>query len=153
VRCCAERKRGFQKLHVTSVQCRNRLVLRHRALRTPPAPSVWHKTLGCSFLMFRLGNLQRQEPWTPFVVASVALALGLYYLHTTQKSPQSSASAPSQVNPQPSCQDSDADHRLNAMHAEERAYHERFMREAIAMVGRRIHFTYSRPNVADSSLH
>jgi endonuclease/exonuclease/phosphatase family metal-dependent hydrolase len=43
MRCCAERKRGFQKLHVTSVHCRNRLVLRLRALRTPTATSVWQQ--------------------------------------------------------------------------------------------------------------
>jgi hypothetical protein len=45
VLCCAERKRGFQKLHVTSAHCRNRLVasVRIRALRTPTATFVWHQ--------------------------------------------------------------------------------------------------------------
>jgi tRNA-specific adenosine deaminase 2 len=94
-----------------------------------------NKFLGRGFLMFKLGSSQRQEPWMPFIAASVALGLGLYYLYTTQSPPQPSASTPSQVNAQQSCQASDADHQVDAMHREERAYHERFMREAIAMVG------------------
>ncbi|OAK97896.1 cytidine deaminase-like protein [Phaeosphaeriaceae sp. SRC1lsM3a] len=77
-------------------------------------------------------DLQRQAPWTPFVVASAALGLALYYMHT-RHSPTASAAKPSQVNATQPCQDSDADHRLQIMSAQDRAYHERFMREAIAM--------------------
>jgi tRNA-specific adenosine deaminase 2 len=86
--------------------------------------------------MFRTRRLQWQEPWTPFVVASAALAFALYYLHT-HTSP-STASKPSQEDDQP-CQASDTEHRLANMNPEERAYHERFMREAIAMVRRLLH--------------
>jgi len=86
-----------------------------------------------NFVMNRFGSLQRQAPWTPFVVASAALGLALYCLRT-RHSPTASASKPSQVKaPQP-CQASDADHKFNIMSDQDRAYHERFMREAIAMV-------------------
>tara|TARA_R110002003_G_scaffold44_3_gene3193 strand:+ start:10139 stop:10396 length:258 start_codon:yes stop_codon:yes gene_type:complete len=74
--------------------------------------------------MFRTGRLQQQELWLPFVVASLAMGLALYYTH---KSPSS------HVDEQP-CQATNPDHKLIAMDPEERAYHERFMREAIAMV-------------------
>lgn len=84
-------------------------------------------------LMNSTRDLQRQAPWTPFVVASAALGLALYYMHT-RHSPTASAAKPSQVNATQPCQDSDADHRLQIMSAQDRAYHERFMREAIAMV-------------------
>jgi tRNA-specific adenosine deaminase 2 len=77
---------------------------------------------------------KRQEPWTPFVVACAALGLVLYYAHTVRSSLPSTASNSSQVNTQQPCQASDADQLLDAMNPEERAYHERFMREAIAMV-------------------
>ncbi|KAH7078026.1 cytidine deaminase-like protein [Paraphoma chrysanthemicola] len=78
--------------------------------------------------MFRTGRLQRQEPWLSFALASVAVGLTLYF---HKRSPPSAPSA-SQADEQP-CQAPDADHKLNAMNPEERAYHERFMREAIAM--------------------
>jgi tRNA-specific adenosine deaminase 2 len=80
--------------------------------------------------MIRTGRLQRQQPWAPFIVASAALGLALYYLYTINP-PQSSAPRSSQVNEEQPCQASD---KPNEMNAEERAYHERFMREAIAMV-------------------
>lgn len=91
--------------------------------------------------MNRTGKLQRQQLWTPFVVASAALGLALYYLHT-RKSTTSSAPEVTQVNEEQTCQASEDDHKLDAMNAEERAYHERFMREAIAMVNQslRSHF-------------
>jgi tRNA-specific adenosine deaminase 2 len=82
---------------------------------------------------------KRQEPWTPFVVACAALGLALYYAHTSRSSLPSSASNLSQVNAQQPCQASDEDQVLDAMNPEERAYHERFMREAIAMVNRLLH--------------
>jgi tRNA-specific adenosine deaminase 2 len=91
--------------------------------------------------MFRTGTLQRQAPWAPFVVASAALGLALYYLRTPTSPPRSSASNLSQVNEQQPCQA--PDDLLAAMDAEERAYHERFMREAIAMVNPLLH---TKPN-------
>jgi hypothetical protein len=136
--CCADRSRGFQKFHVTQLACpaRNRHGTNERAGHRP-CDFCFEPTRGRAFLMFRTGSLQRQEPWTPFVIASAALAFALYYLHTHNSTP-SSASKAAQVNEQ-SCQASDAAHGLDTMDAEERAYHERFMREAIAMVNRLLH--------------
>jgi tRNA-specific adenosine deaminase 2 len=96
--------------------------------------------------MFKIGSLQRQAPsWTPFVVASAALGLALYYLRTLRTSqPPSSASELSQVNQQQPCQG--PDEILAAMDADERAYHERFMREAIAMVNQPHPSPTPRPN-------
>jgi tRNA-specific adenosine deaminase 2 len=74
------------------------------------------------------------------VVASVALVFGLCYVHTHTSLP-STASKPSQDSDQPR-QASDTDQRLADMDPEERAYHERFMREAIAMVHRLLHTTH-----------
>jgi tRNA-specific adenosine deaminase 2 len=79
------------------------------------------------------------------VVASMALAIGLYYLHAHTSLP-STASKPSQDDKQPR-QASDTDHGLADMNPEERAYHERFMREAIAMVHRLLHTTHHTPHV------
>jgi hypothetical protein len=91
--------------------------------------------LGRNFLMNRTGRLLRQEQWTPIVVASAALGLALYHLYTRGRKPAPpSALDRSQVGEEQTCQASDDDHKLDAMNAEERAYHERFMREAIAMV-------------------
>jgi hypothetical protein len=112
-----------------------------RNLRGASVPLPKHQTcafrfeyLGRNFLMNRTGRLQRQQPWTPFVVASAALGLALYYLHTRGRKPSPTAPEPSQVDEEQACQASDDDHKLGAMNTEERAYHERFMREAIAMV-------------------
>lgn len=82
--------------------------------------------------MFRTLISPRQESWTPFFLATAGLGLALYYLRS-QYPPPSSASNTSQVDQEP-CQASDPDHELNAMDPEERKFHERFMREAIAMV-------------------
>lgn len=77
---------------------------------------------------------KEQEPWLPFVVACAALGLALFYLQThAQPSATLNDEITSQVGKQP-CQDEDADRVANAMDPEEWACHERFMREAIAMV-------------------
>ena len=76
---------------------------------------------------------QRQAPWTPIVAASTALGLALYYLHS-RTAPTTPAPGPTQVSEEQPCQASVAEHQSDAMNPEERAYHERFMREAIAMV-------------------
>jgi tRNA-specific adenosine deaminase 2 len=90
--------------------------------------------------MNRTGRLLRQEQWTPIVVASAALGLALYHLYTRGRKPAPpSALDRSQVGEEQTCQASDDDHKLDAMNAEERAYHERFMREAIAMVHHHFH--------------
>ncbi|KAH9877546.1 hypothetical protein IAQ61_002913 [Plenodomus lingam] len=85
-----------------------------------------------------LGTLRGKEPWTPFVVAmSAALGLGLYVLHRfqTQRSPSHSDEFASQPVDKPHCQDQDQDQdrAVLAMDPKERALHEGFMREAIAM--------------------
>ncbi|KAH7380630.1 cytidine deaminase-like protein [Pyrenochaeta sp. MPI-SDFR-AT-0127] len=84
--------------------------------------------------MFGKTLWQEKEPWTTLLVASAALGLVLYSLHT-RPPPTASNSKPSQVDER-LCQDADAsdiDQFPNTMKAEERVYHERFMREAIAM--------------------
>jgi hypothetical protein len=77
-----------------------------------------------SFLMFRVGE---KAPWTTIAFASGALGLALYYLSTTITATQPAESE------QP-CQDAPLDLVADDMNVEERAYHERFMREAIGMV-------------------
>jgi tRNA-specific adenosine deaminase 2 len=78
-----------------------------------------------------VGILKGKEPWATFAFASAALGLALYYLHANaQPSAAQSDEKEHQVKEEP-CQDEDA---VNAMDPEVRAYHERFMREAIAMV-------------------
>ncbi|KAF9697021.1 hypothetical protein EKO04_004940 [Ascochyta lentis] len=73
----------------------------------------------------------RQEPWITAVVASGALGLALYYLRARRPL---SANTPKQPpeRQQPS-QPSTTDLVADDMSAEDRAYHERFMREAIGM--------------------
>ncbi|KAL5114453.1 tRNA(adenine34) deaminase [Pleosporales sp. CAS-2024a] len=72
-------------------------------------------------------NNRRQLPWTPFVAAAAALGIALYCWHIRQ--PWS----PTNAHQEQPRQASDAGHELDTMSAEDRAYHERFMREAIAM--------------------
>jgi tRNA-specific adenosine deaminase 2 len=91
---------------------------------------------------------QRQESWMPFVSATAALGLALYYLRTRHP-PPSSAPETSQVDQQP-CQAPDPDDELYAMDPKQRAYHERFMREAIAMV-ELPHLAKCKYQTADSS--
>lgn len=116
-------------------------MLRQPHHRTPIATATLDSTLGRNFLMFRTAGLHRQESWLPFLLATAALGLALYYLRTRHP-PPSSASNPSQVDQEP-CRAPDPFYKLNAMDPEERAYHERFMREAIAMVN---HFPSPTPN-------
>ncbi|KAF1947930.1 cytidine deaminase-like protein [Clathrospora elynae] len=78
-----------------------------------------------------IGISQGKEPWTTLGLASAALGLALYYLHTQQSATQRDEK-PSQESKQ-ARQDNDGDQVSNVMDPEERAYHERFMREAIAM--------------------
>jgi tRNA-specific adenosine deaminase 2 len=82
---------------------------------------------------------QAKESWKALVLASAALGLTLYYLRA-QQTPTSRAANTSQVNTE-QCQDDEAIHVPDAMDPEERAYHEGFMREAIAMVNHALHFT------------
>jgi hypothetical protein len=134
VLCCCNRNAGLPEAprNVTSVSARTHP--KHR--ESPSCDFCFGQTHGRGFLMFRTGTLQRQAPWTPVVVACAALGLALYYLRTRTSQP-SSASNLSQVNQQPSCQA--PDDLLAAMGPKERAYHERFMREAIAMVSQLLH--------------
>lgn len=67
----------------------------------------------------------------PFVFVTAALGLALYYLRTRHPPP---SSAPNLSLDQQPRQAPHQDHKLNAMDPKERAYHERFMREAIGMV-------------------
>ncbi|KAJ4346101.1 tRNA(adenine34) deaminase [Ascochyta clinopodiicola] len=73
----------------------------------------------------------RQEPWVTAVVASGALGLALYYLLARRPLSASTSKEPSQRE-QPS-QSSTTDFVADDMSSEDRAYHERFMREAIGM--------------------
>lgn len=82
--------------------------------------------------MFTTRIVQRKAPWAPLVFASAALGLAVYYLNRRPPSP-SGIPKQSQTHQQP-CQDSDVDDNLDLMSSEDRAYHEGFMREAIAMV-------------------
>jgi tRNA-specific adenosine deaminase 2 len=78
------------------------------------------------------GFWQVKESWKALVLASAALGLALYCLRAQQTATSKTTDA-SQVNTEP-CQDDEALHVPDAMDPEERAYHEGFMREAIAMV-------------------
>jgi tRNA-specific adenosine deaminase 2 len=81
---------------------------------------------------------QAKESWKPLVLASAALGLAFYYLHAQQTAaPQTAHTL--QVDAEPR-QDDEAIHVPDAMDPEERAYHEGFMREAIAMVNHILHF-------------
>lgn len=93
-------------------------------------------------------KLQRQAPWTPIAVASAALGLALYCLHS-RTAPTPPTPGPTQVSEEQPCQASDAEHQSDAMNPEERAYHERFMREAIAMVN---YFQQAFSDILDDSL-
>jgi tRNA-specific adenosine deaminase 2 len=82
---------------------------------------------------------QAKESWKALVLASAALGLTLYYLHA-QQTPTSKSANTSRVHTE-QCQDNEAIHVPDAMDPEERAYHEGFMREAIAMVNHALRFT------------
>ncbi|KAF2852867.1 cytidine deaminase-like protein [Plenodomus tracheiphilus IPT5] len=84
--------------------------------------------------MLKLKTLSGKEPWAVIVVASAALGLALYArqgIQTQQSPPRSDDIAPPVDRPQ--CQEEDQDRAVLAMDPKERALHERFMREAIAM--------------------
>lgn len=71
----------------------------------------------------------RQEPWITAVVASGALGLALYsYLSARRQCTADTAKQHSESDI------STTDFVADNMSAEDRAYHERFMREAISMV-------------------
>lgn len=76
----------------------------------------------------------RQAPWISAVITSGALGLALYYLRARRPAP---ANTPKQApeSEKPS-QTSTTDFTVDDMSSEDRAYHERFMREAIGMVSR-----------------
>lgn len=73
----------------------------------------------------------RQEPWVAAVVASGALGLALY-LSARRSSPANTAKR--QPESEEPSETSTTDFVADDMSAEDRAYHERFMREAIGMV-------------------
>ncbi|KAG9192073.1 tRNA-specific adenosine deaminase 2 [Alternaria panax] len=77
------------------------------------------------------GIWQAKESCKALVFASAALGLTLYYLRARQ-TPTSKAADTCQLKTE-QCQDDEAVHVPDAMDPEERAYHEGFMREAIAM--------------------
>jgi hypothetical protein len=82
----------------------------------------------------------RQEPWITAVVASGALGLALYYLSARRPSPADIArQQPEREKPS---QTSTTDFVAEDMSAEDRAYHERFMREAIGMVSHSAHLLH-----------
>lgn len=82
--------------------------------------------------MFTTRFVQQKEPWLPVLFAFAALGLALYYSKIHLPS-LARASKLFQAEQDP-CPSASADQRFDAMTAHERAYHERFMREAIAMV-------------------
>jgi tRNA-specific adenosine deaminase 2 len=95
-----------------------------------------------------IGSLRGKESWTTLAFASAAFGLALYYLHT-QRSVTPKDELSSQVNEEQR-QGEVADHVPDAMDPEERAYHERFMREAIAMVNHTLHNLH--PLISDARL-
>jgi hypothetical protein len=74
----------------------------------------------------------RQEPWVAAVLAAGALSLALYYLSARRPSPANIAKR--QPESEKPSETSTTDLVADDMSAEDRAYHERFMREAIGMV-------------------
>lgn len=104
---------------------------------------------------FHIGMFGKvKEPWTTFVVASAALGCVLYALlrgHTPLSATKSDESAVP-VKEQ-HCQDEDQDRAVLAMDPKDRALHERFMREAIAMVNNAPHILHTAgPANLDSQL-
>jgi len=88
--------------------------------------------------------LQRKEPWTTLALASAVLGLALYYLRTLRPSPATTTEQrPESDQPR---QEESVHHVSNAdkMNGDERAFHERFMREAIAMVNQPLHNLHSQ---------
>ena len=82
----------------------------------------------------------RQEPWITAVVASGALGLALYYLSARRPAPANTArQQPESKKPR---QVSTTDFLAEDMSTEDRAYHERFMREAIGMVSHSTHLLH-----------
>lgn len=125
-----------------ALACRNRRGRRFTPGQHRLALSVSEHAHGRSFHTGMIGTLQVKEPWRSVVVASAALGLALYYLNVyTQHSTTQGDEKLSQVS-EPTCQDDEADRAVNAMNPEERACHERFMREAIAMVCSALHSHY-----------
>ena len=93
--------------------------------------------------MFRKTLRQEKQPWTTLIFASAALCLAVYYLRP-QYCPSATEAKSLQVT-RHSCQDDDeeADRAPNNMSAQERVYHQRFMREAIAMVRRSLYVSFT----------
>ncbi|KAJ8106082.1 hypothetical protein OPT61_g9778 [Boeremia exigua] len=95
---------------------------------SPTALHLLGKLFGRPLFMF---TRARQEPWVTAVVASGALGLALYYLSARRPSPADIAKQ--QPEPAKPSETSTTDFVADDMSAEDRAYHERFMREAINM--------------------
>lgn len=93
--------------------------------------TFWVSCVGApKFLMF---TRARQEPWIAAVVASGALGLALYsYLSARRQYTADTAEQHSESERLSTI--STTDFVADNMSAEDRAYHERFMREAISMV-------------------
>ena len=81
--------------------------------------------------------LKGKQPWQALALASAGLGLALYYLFTQQSLTPNNPSHSTVL--QQDRQDNEAVHTADDMGPEERAYHEGFMREAIAMVKQPLH--------------
>lgn len=81
--------------------------------------------------------LRGKGQWQALVLASAGLGLALYY-RFAQQTVTANRLLPSTVTQQDR-QDHEAVHATDDMDPKERAYHEGFMREAIAMVKQTLH--------------
>ena len=82
----------------------------------------------------------RQAPWITAVAASGALGLALYYSIARRSSPANTSNqSPESEKP---IKTSTTDFIADDMGAEDRAYHEHFMREAIGMVSHSVHLLH-----------
>lgn len=107
------------------------------------------------------GKVQVNERWRGLLAATAAIGLALYLLRSTTTYPLETRAKASQ-KPQPQSealrQEEDC---IDNMDPEERTYHERFMREAIAMVNHTLFallstvfaLRYSTKSTSSSVLH
>lgn len=94
---------------------------------------------GRSCFTLTTAMLRARQPWPSIALASAGLGLALYccrrHLHAQQTANNALAAAAAAAAVTPRArQDHEATHAPDAMDPDERAYHEGFMREAIAMV-------------------
>lgn len=77
------------------------------------------------------GAWQAREPWRGLLTASLVLGLALYAFASTTQRPTTDSNNKSEADSGPPSQTQDA---VRDMDPQTKAYHEGFMREAIAMV-------------------